>query len=137
MRDFLNIRIYSDTSSLDQSWLTWEKTIGREGRRTFIIAIAPLETYKGTHHEVSEADKMVKGTSTGVCIIKELTENTCEWTWAQQIDFKFSLTANMLDFFAKQNLAWADELQEKFRRNGKEVDGERVAALAGKMIDWR
>ncbi|GMH59475.1 hypothetical protein TL16_g02835 [Triparma laevis f. inornata] len=80
---------------------------------------------------------MVKGTSTGVYIIKELTENTCEWTWAQQIDFKISLTANMLDFFAKQNLAWADELQEKFRRNGKEVDGERVAALAGKMIDWR
>lgn len=36
----------------------------------------------------------------------------------------------MADFFAKQELGWANELQEHFRRNGKEVDRERGVALA-------
>ena len=36
----------------------------------------------------------------------------------------------LVDYIAKQQLGKANELQEKFRRNGKEVDREKVAALA-------
>ncbi|GMH55111.1 hypothetical protein TrLO_g5807 [Triparma laevis f. longispina] len=39
---------------------------------------------------MSGAEKMVKATTKAVFIIKELTENTCEWTRAQQGDLKFS-----------------------------------------------
>ncbi|GMH67111.1 hypothetical protein TrLO_g1850 [Triparma laevis f. longispina] len=81
---------------------------------------------------------MVQGASKGVYIINELTENTCEWTRAQQVDLKITvLPANILVFLAKKELAWANQLQEKFRRNGKEVDLEVVAALTGKIIEWR
>ncbi|GMH65896.1 hypothetical protein TrLO_g8811 [Triparma laevis f. longispina] len=82
---------------LFESWMTWETMIDREGRRTFIIAFAPLKTYAGTHHEVAGAENMVEGTSKGVFIIKELTENTCEWTRAQQANLKFSSSMPALE----------------------------------------
>ncbi|GMH50779.1 hypothetical protein TL16_g00866 [Triparma laevis f. inornata] len=98
-----------------------------------------METYAGTHHEVAGAEKMVKGTTTGVHIVKELTENTCEWTRVIQADLKFSsaMPVSVLDLVAKQELAWPNKLQEKLRRNGKEVDREVAAALAGEMIEQR
>ncbi|GMH73697.1 hypothetical protein TL16_g06259 [Triparma laevis f. inornata] len=124
---------------LFETWITWENLIDSDGRHTFIIAIAPLETYEGTHHEIAGAENMVEATSTGVHIIKELTENTCEWTRAQQADLKFSsaMPVSVLGMVAKQELAWSNQLQEKFRRNEKEVDRERMAALALKMIERR
>ncbi|GMH76230.1 hypothetical protein TrLO_g4036 [Triparma laevis f. longispina] len=66
-----------------KSRIIWEELIDEKGRRTFIIAIAPLETYDGTHHDVSGAEHMVEATSKAAFIIKELTENTCEYTRAQ------------------------------------------------------
>ena len=39
----------------------------------------------------------------------------------------------MIDFIAKQQLGKANEMQEKFRRNGLEVDREGVTALADVM----
>ncbi|GMI18486.1 hypothetical protein TrLO_g14651 [Triparma laevis f. longispina] len=125
---------------LFKNWVIWEELIDEEGQRTFIIAFAPLETYEGTHHEVAGTEKMVEATTTGVYIIKELTENTCEWTRAQQADLKISrflCLQTCWTWLPRQQMAWANELQEKFRRNGKEVDVERVTALAGKMIEWR
>ncbi|GMI15877.1 hypothetical protein TrLO_g12096 [Triparma laevis f. longispina] len=41
---------------LFELWIMWEELLDKEGRRTFIIAFAPLETYKGTHHEVAGAE---------------------------------------------------------------------------------
>ncbi|GMH58858.1 hypothetical protein TrLO_g8001 [Triparma laevis f. longispina] len=120
-------------------WVTWKEMIDEKGRRTFIIAFAPLETYEGTHHEVSGAKKMVEATSTGVHIIKELSESTCELMSAQQSDFKFSsaIPLSVLDFVAKQPMNYVNEIQKKFRHNGKEVDRERAAALAREMIERR
>lgn len=39
----------------------------------------------------------------------------------------------MLNFVATQEMAWANKIQETFRRNGKEVDAERIAAVAERM----
>lgn len=44
---------------------------------------------------------------------------------------------SVLDFLTKQELSWANVVQEKFKRNEKEVDRERVAFLAEKMRAWR
>ena len=79
---------------------------------------------------------MHEATSRCVYIVKEITQNTCEWTWVQQVDLKISIHAKLLDIAARQQLSWANELQEKFRRNGKEVDREKVAALV-KVIQER
>ncbi|GMH78542.1 hypothetical protein TL16_g07843 [Triparma laevis f. inornata] len=80
----------------------------------------------------------VGATSQGVHIIKELTEDTCEWTKAQQADLKFSsvMRVSVLDMVAKQQMGYTNEVQEKFRRNGKEVDMDRVAALAGDILQF-
>ncbi|GMH72059.1 hypothetical protein TL16_g05817 [Triparma laevis f. inornata] len=91
---------HKDTK-IHESWFTWEMLINEEGRRTFTIALAPLKTYEGTHHEIVGAEKMVEGTTTGVSIVKELTENTCEWTRALQVDLKISLPAKIMDMVAK------------------------------------
>ncbi|GMH84047.1 hypothetical protein TL16_g09797 [Triparma laevis f. inornata] len=87
-------------------WTTWEKRVDEDGRRTFIIAFAPMEDYKGTSHKVAGSGKMVEATSKGVQIIKELNNNTCEWTMTQQADLKIGLPANRLDFIAKQQMGW-------------------------------
>ena len=77
---------------------------------------------------------MHEATTRGVFIIQERTDNTCFWTWALQADLKIkAMPARLMDIVTKQQLMWANELQEKFRRNGKEVDGERVDALVEVM----
>ena len=86
-----------------------------------------------THHKVSWSLNMTVGSSKGIYIIKELTDNTCEWTRIQQVDFKVKLPKKLLHLAATQQLGWANEVQEKFRRNGKVVDQERVDFLAEVM----
>ena len=119
--------------------MTWEELIDKEGRRTFIITIAPLETYEGTHHEVVGAENMVDGTSEGVFIVKELTENTCEYARAQMGDLKPSsrMPVSALEVVAMMQMGQANVLQEKLRRNGKEVDRDGVVALAEIIGDRR
>ncbi|GMH92017.1 hypothetical protein TrST_g565 [Triparma strigata] len=115
---------------LFESWITFEERVEADGRRTYIIAWCPLEKYKGTHHRVDGAEMLQKATTRGVYIVRELTDNTCEWTWAQQVDMKIALPARALVMYATKSLARANKLQDMFRRNGKAVDRERVEALA-------
>jgi len=122
---------------LFESWLTWERRVEADGHQTFVIGWCPLEKYRGTHHRVDGAEKMHKATTRGVYIIKEVTENTCEWTKVLQADLKISLPGRVMDIAARQHLGGANETQEKFRRNRKEVDRERGAALAEVMIGRR
>jgi hypothetical protein len=99
-------------------------------RRTFIIAFCPLEKNEETYYNVDGAEQMYDATIVGAHIFSYVTEHTCEWTWVQQVDLKISLPARVMDIVAKQHLGWANDKQEKFRRNGKEVDREKVTALA-------
>ena len=90
-----------------------------------------------TYHNVSGSENMTAATSKGIYIIKELTDNTCEWTRIQQVELNVKLPKRLLDFMAKHHLGWANELQEEFRRNGKVVDQEGVEALAKVMrANW-
>ncbi|GMH90953.1 hypothetical protein TL16_g11919 [Triparma laevis f. inornata] len=118
-----------------EAWQTWDVTVDADGRQTFIIAISPLDKYKGTtRHKVAMDKSMVKATSRGVYVIKELTENTCEWTRAQQFDLNIAgVPLRVANIIAKEELKKANKTQEKFRRNGKEVDRETMNALARVM----
>ncbi|GMH78996.1 hypothetical protein TrLO_g7716 [Triparma laevis f. longispina] len=53
-------------------WIMWEMLADEEGRRTFIIAYAPMETYEGTHYEehVLETGKATIAAITGSSNIK-------------------------------------------------------------------
>ena len=121
-----------------------------------------MEDYNGTHHEVTGAEKCVEATSRGVQVIKELTDNTSLWIRAQQADLKLSsaipssvigeklvvdpachsaafltrYTAAALlvsELVVMKEMASSNVCQDKYRRNGKEVDLERVAALSQVM----
>ena len=73
------------------TWLTWKRLMGKDRRETFIIALSPFVEYRGaTCHEVEGAEKLHDATTKGVHIVKQLTENTCEWTHVQQADLKVS-----------------------------------------------
>lgn len=102
---------------LFRAWLTWEQIIEGDGRKTFVIAMSPIEDYQGTIPVLPKGAKSMKmATSKGVFIVKGITDNTCEFTRAQMVDLKVKqLPANMMDILAKQELGWANEVQEKVR----------------------
>ena len=99
------------------TWLTWKRLIGEDGRKTFIIAFESFNMYEGeTFHDVVGTEKMQEAVTRGIHIIKETTENTCEWTKVQQVDLKLSvLPEYLIDFLVKQQLGKANEEQEKVR----------------------
>ena len=121
----LSVRLPSGFQSrLFQSWYTWEGRTEADGRKIYIVSYIPLQEYKGTRHEITGDQRMVRAGIRGVYIVKELTDNTCEWTWAQQLDLKIkAMTKKLLAFIVWQQLGWVDEMYEKFKRNGMEVGG--------------
>ena len=119
---------------LFEVWITWDAFTDADGRHTYVMAATPFENYVGTHHEVPGSENMIQATTRGVHIVRELTENTCEWTRVQQGDLNITgLPRKVLDFVAKQQLGAADVMKEKFRRNGLEVDREGEVALIDVM----
>lgn len=92
-----------------------------------------MDDYQGvTHHPAPE--KLIRATWRGVYVVKELTDTTCEWTWAAQVDLKVpAMPTSMLDFLTKKELTWAGTVQEKYSRNRKKVDREKVDSLAKDM----
>ncbi|GMH61834.1 hypothetical protein TrLO_g9121 [Triparma laevis f. longispina] len=119
---------------LFDSWVCWDGiTNERTKRRTFVNASTSMDDYQGvTHHPAPE--KFIKATWRGVYVVKELTDTTCEWTWAAQVDLKVpAIPTSMLDFLTKKELSWAGTVQEKYSRNRKKVDREKVDSLAKDM----
>ncbi|GMI12302.1 hypothetical protein TrLO_g650 [Triparma laevis f. longispina] len=113
-------------------WITWNVLTSEDGKRTFIMAATPLSDWGGTKY--GWEGKFMKASTRGVHIIKEVTEQTCEWTKSLQGDLKIpNLPRTILDFVAKQQLKSANEMWEKYKRNGREVDVEKCEYLAGVM----
>jgi len=120
-------------------WFTWEQIVNETGRRVYVIAFAPLEKYQGeTHSCVDGTEHVVRGVSSGVHRIKELTDNTCEWTRVQRVDLKVKgMPKAVAQVITKNQLGFANEIQELYRRNGKEVDREKMDALTQIMRERR
>ncbi|GMH69388.1 hypothetical protein TL16_g05146 [Triparma laevis f. inornata] len=132
-----SLSLHGATDRIFNTWITWDELEvggGGNSKRAFVIVISPIEEYKGTKHKVSGAEKMKAASTRGVYIIKELTWNTCEWTSRSKV---LVVARERVGFLSKQELSWANVVQEKFKRNEKEVDRERVAFLAEKMRAWR
>ena len=66
-----------------ESWFTWEARSLKDGRKELILAFVPMNEYNGTHHNLKGTDGMIKGSTKGVYVVKELTKSTCEWIWIQ------------------------------------------------------
>ncbi|GMH94195.1 hypothetical protein TL16_g12834 [Triparma laevis f. inornata] len=115
---------------LFDTWMTWEERAEPDGRLSYVIAFAPIQKYGGTRNLVSISAKMIQATTVGVYVIRECAENICEWTRAQHVDLKIpAMPKKMTMFLSRQQLGVANEVQEFFRRNGKEVDRERGRAI--------
>ena len=95
--------------------------------------------YQGeTHSCVDGTEHVVRGVSSGVHRIKELTDNTCEWTRVQRVDLKVKgMPKAVVQVITKNQLGFANEIQELYRRNGKEVDREKMDALTQIMRERR
>ncbi|GMH92398.1 hypothetical protein TL16_g12337 [Triparma laevis f. inornata] len=125
---------------LFETWITWDMWVDEfTGKKTCIIVIHPFDAYAGEFRpQVFMNEKFIKADSTGTYIFKELTDNTCEWTWLQNADLNIArMPKNLLDFLTKSQLGWANEVQEQYKRNGRKVDRERVAALAKTMLSMQ
>ena len=116
-----------------ESWISWDVRTSTDGLKEYVIAIAPIEEYTGTHYNLKGTERMVRGLSRGLHVVKELTENTCEWSRVLMVDIKIALPKAILDMLSRSNLVWANQLQEEFKRNGNMVDRERRLSLATTM----
>ena len=59
--------------------MTWEARTLEGGRKEFIIVFVPMNDF-WAHHDLRGTDGMIKASSKGVVLVKELTTYTCEWT---------------------------------------------------------
>ena len=120
------------------SWITWDVRAHGDGRKEYIIVLVPIDEYKGrTRHKLKGTEKMKAAWTRGVFIVRELTENTCEWTRVQQVNLKVSLPKPVMDMLTKNELGMANRFQEEYRRNGNDVDKETRLAIAKIMKERR
>ena len=107
-----------------QNWMSWKSEQGDANKLRYIIGLSTLDEYRGTKDEEFDRNKYTLGATKGIYVIEEVSENVCRWTRIQSADMQLSLPASVLNLLSKQLLKKANEVQEKYRRNGKVVDKE-------------
>ena len=90
--------------------------------------------YHGRRNSVIDTHKYVEGSVKQLHIVSEVTPNICRWVWIQSCDLKAKLPVSATNFLAKSRLAWANSIQEKYRRNNKEVDEEVRDSIVEQMM---
>ena len=118
---------------LFEGWRCWKRVIDRTGTVSFVFAFAPLSEYKGLKRKVHFPGKYEQGTSNGVYVITEIAPRVCSVLRVQHADLNSSLPVPILKSFVKKQTQWATVVQEKFKRNGKEVDVEIRGVLVQRM----
>jgi hypothetical protein len=111
----------------------WKQVERSNGKRGYVVAFEPLNEFNARMLDDSQADMAIynckKGSTKGVYIITSLAPNVCRWTRIQSIEFNATAKSDSLEnFLINKHLVWANEMQEKFKRNSKEVDAEVQAA---------
>ena len=121
-------------------WHTWDTFVDKnDGRQIYITVSSPITEYPGTRHKLNFPESTIFGTFRNLNIIKQLTENTCEWTRALSADFKFGamMPQSVLNFISLHEIGRSTELYEKYRRNGREVDREKRAEVVKTIRSWK
>ena len=104
--------VYKTVATLENRminlWSTWERTVSREGRETFFIAMDNLKERPGHNidiKDVCDVGKAVEMEVKGFFEIREISENLCEW-----VAFQVRMERPLLplfkpsSFFSSQNL---------------------------------
>ena len=86
------------------SWITWQVDTLEDGVKRYVVAFVPIEEYDGSRYTLKGTEKMTRGLSRGMHVIKELTENTCEWHRVQFVDINFGLPKPIMDMMTKSYL---------------------------------
>jgi hypothetical protein len=124
---------------LFEAWFTWKEIKLSSGRAAYLVGFVPLTVYPGGGFKDLSKEGFVLAETTGVYFINEIAPNVCRVTRIQTVDLKFTgllqkaVMDKAIDYLAKNQLIEANRLQEKFRRNGKEVDAEVRGALVERM----
>ncbi|GMI48438.1 hypothetical protein TrCOL_g6642 [Triparma columacea] len=118
----------------DKVWAAFGVTVDKSTE-----GFVPLTNYPGGGFKDLSKEGFVLGETTGVYFFNEIAPNICRVTRVQTVDLKFTgllqkaVMDKAIDYLAKGQLVEANRLQEKFRRNGKEVDAEVRGALVERM----
>ncbi|GMI47646.1 hypothetical protein TrCOL_g5426 [Triparma columacea] len=126
---------------LFESWFSWKEVKLENGRTSYMLAFVPLTEYPERGFKDLSKEGFVLAETTGVYFFNEIAPNVCRMTRIQTVDLKFTgllqkaVMDKAIDFLAKSQLVEANMLQEKFRRNGKEVDAEVRGVLVERMKD--
>jgi len=116
------------------TWRCWQKEV-KEGNVQYVFGFVPQSMYNGTVESIDTQERYVKGDFTGICVIEEVAPQVCSVLWVESANLKTNLPQAIKILFAKSEMRWANELQEKYRRHGKVVDKEVGDALVEKMRD--
>jgi hypothetical protein len=120
---------------LFQMWFTWKEIKLSKNKTSFMLGFVPLSECSVASFENLSKEGFVLAETTGVYNITELAPNICRMTRIQTVDAKgyIKLPTALEDIYTKSTMKEANRLQEKFRRNGKEVDSEVRGALVERM----
>ena len=105
----------------------WKEIKMSNGDSTFISGFVPLTEYSGGGFKDLSKDGFVMGESTGVYVMSEIAPNVCRVTRVQNVELqgsKFLIPETVINYLIENQLSEANHLQEKYRRNGREVDAE-------------
>ncbi|GMI41984.1 hypothetical protein TrCOL_g13771 [Triparma columacea] len=138
MHCHVGVKVPAATNRLFENWFVWKEAKFDNGQTAYMLGFVPLREYYGASFTNLSKDGFVVGVTRGIYIIAEVAPNVCRVTHIQTFDLKFSgihktVTDKAIDYLAKNQLVEANRLQEKFRRNRKEVDAEVRGALVERM----
>jgi len=122
------------TSRLFETWQTWSEIKSKNGLKKYAMGVVPIKEYPGSYENNAGDHKFTIGQTTGVYIIQEVAPNVCRWTRIQNVELNVKLPQSALNFLNKTQLGWANEVQERFRRNDGVVDKELRDALIQRTI---
>jgi hypothetical protein len=139
MHFHLSLKVPAITNRLFENWYVWKEVKLENGLTSYMLAFVPLTEYPGGGFKDLSKKGFVLAETTGVYFFNEIAPNVCRVTRIQTVDLKFTgllqkaVMEKAIDYLAKNQLVEANRLQEKFRRNGKEVDAEVRGALVERM----
>ena len=127
---------------LFQGWQCW---VGPEpdanGIPMFTFAFVDISSYPGEKppgvFREEKSPNLVRGRSSGLYLIKELSSNVCEYTLIQSYDVGGSVPSWIIDFKLRARLSRTDEIRTKFERNGNVVDIEMRASFIQRVKSFK
>ncbi|GMI44875.1 hypothetical protein TrCOL_g12708 [Triparma columacea] len=138
MHFHLGVKVPAATNRLFENWYVWKEVKLENGQTSYMVAFVPLTEYPGGGFKGLSKEGFVLAETTGAYFLYEIAPNVCRVTRIQTVDLHFqglqkTLIDKAIDYLAMNELVEANRLQEKFRRNGKEVDAEVRGALVERI----